>query len=331
MKRIHISFLFCSLALLGITLFSLCSCNTRINRGEITDGVTSVYCDESFKNILEQEINVFEFTYQNASLIPYYVDESTAIDSLLAYKTKIIITAHKLKPEFEELLKVKKGYCRTQQIAVDAIALIINNDNPIDILSVGELKMILTGQIKEWQQIEPVKGLGDIKVVFDHKGSSTVKYMRDSLTCGKDFPDNVFAQGSSEAVIDAVMHNKNAIGIIGVSWISSDMTVKGMSREERMQNLNTENVTTTEFTSDVKVMKVRRDDSYQAFKPYQAYIYDGSYPLYRSIYAISTAPVGTLPQSFYCFITGVIGQKIMLQTGVMPSIMHPRIVEVSQH
>lgn len=318
------------LPLLCIIVAMLCACNPKIKRGENTDGITPVYCDESFKNIMEQEINVFEYTYPNASILPYYVDENTAIDSMMALGTRLIITAHELSPEQQELLRVKKGFCRTQQIAVDAIALITNNDNPIDIMMVGEIKDILTGKITEWDQIQPTKGMGDIKVVFDHQGSSTVKYMRDSLTNGKDFPSNVFAQGSSEAVIEAVKNNKNAIGIIGVSWISSDMTVKDMSIEQRVEDLNKESVVSTEFSSVVKVMKVRRDDKLEAYKPYQAYIYDGSYPLHRKVFATCTAPLNTLPQSFYCFITGVIGQKIMLQTGILPARVKPRVVEVTK-
>ena len=144
-------------------------------------------------------------------------------------------------------------------IAVDAIALIVNNDNPIEILSISEIRDILTGKITKWSDIEPTK-LGDIQVVFDDEGSSTVKYMRDSIMKGEPFGQNVFAQQSSREVFDQVQMRKGAIGIIGVSWISADMRTRDMSRDERIKSLQEQDTTVADFDPAVKVLKVRRDD-----------------------------------------------------------------------
>ena len=99
--------------------------------------------------------------------------------------------------------------------------------------------------------------------------------------------------------------------------------------EKVMADLNTNDTATIDFTNKIKVMKIRRDDQIQAFKPYQAYIYDGSYPLYRSVYVTTTEPNGSLSHGFYSFITGFIGQKIILNTGVMPAIVQPRLVSLN--
>ena len=42
------------------------------------------------------------------------------------------------------------------------------------------------------------------------------------------------------------------------------------------------------LTQRVKVLKVYRDDEFGAYKPYQQYIFDGSYPLFRQIYMINS-------------------------------------------
>ncbi|MDD6007592.1 MAG: phosphate ABC transporter substrate-binding protein, partial [Bacteroidales bacterium] len=67
----------------------------------------------------------------------------------------------------------------------------------------------------------------------------------------------------------------------------------------------------------------------EAFKPYQAYIYDGSYPLYRPIYAICAGVMGSLPHGFFSFVTGFNGQKIIQQTGVLPATIQPRMVNLN--
>jgi phosphate transport system substrate-binding protein len=227
----------------------------------------------------------------------------------------------------KEYLDAKNRHARSNMIAVDAIALIVNKENPVEILSLSEIRDILTGKIKKWGELEPTK-LGDIQVVFDDEGSSTVQYMRDSIMKGEKFAENVYAQHSNKEVFDQVQMRRGAIGIIGVSWISSDMRTRDLSRDERIKSLEQQDTTVADFDPSVKVLKVRRDDEVRAYKPYQAYIYDGSYPLYRSIYMITTGVNGSLSHGFYSFVTGTIGQKIIQRTGILPARVQPRMVNL---
>lgn len=293
-----------------------------------TSGMATIVCDDTFENIMNQEIDVFEYIYPKASIIPYYVPEKAAVDSLLAQATKSIVITRELTEQEKNYLKNRKLNVKQRRIAVDAIALIVNKDNPIEILSKKEISEILSGELAHWNDIEPSK-LDSIKVVFDHQSSSTVQYMRDSLMNGKPFGKNVYAQGSNAAVFKAVQANKNAIGVIGVSWVSSDMRAAEMSREERAKSLNRNDTTTTSFNAEIKVLKVRPDDSIIARQPYQAYIYDGSYPLFRSIYMITTAANGSIAHGFYSFVTGFNGQKIIQMTGILPASVQPRMVQLN--
>ena len=229
-----------------------------------------------------------------------------------------------------DYFKANKKQVRQSQIAVDALALIVNPANNVEILSKPEIAEILSGKITEWNQVAPGNNhLGQIEVVFDHQGSSTVQYMRDSLLNGSDFGPNVFAQKSPQAVFDAVAANKNAIGVIGVSWISRDMSTQELSREEFVKSIENNDTTDIAFDSQIKVLKVRGNDEVTAYKPYQYYIYEGSYPLYRQIYMITTAPGGSLTHGFYSFVTGFQGQKIMLTTGVLPKLVQPTMVQIN--
>ena len=147
---------------------------------------------------------------------------------------------------------------------------------------------------------------------------------------GEKFKKNVYAQGSSEKVFDLVANRKNAVGLIGVSWITADMKGKSESVEETVNRLNQNDTTVIDFdNSRIKVLKVRSDDQIVGYKPYQVYIYDGRYPLHRSIYVTCNGPVGGLPQGFYCFLTGFIGQKIIQNTGVLPAAIQPRVVSIN--
>ena len=102
-----------------------------------------------------------------------------------------------------------------------------------------------------------------------------------------------------------------------------------LTTEERAQALDDENITDIGFSNDIKVLRLRRDDSVDSYQPYQAYILDGKYPLYRSVYMINTGYSGTAAKSFYVFVTGWRGQKLILGTGVLPSTVRPRVVSLN--
>lgn len=320
-----------AVALGGSALFS--ACDKKVTSTS-SSGIATIVCDASFENIMDQEIDVFEYIYKDASIIPYYTDQNSAIDSLLDLKTRLIVTTRPLTQKETDYLKSQDKQVRQSQIAVDALALIVNPANSINVLSKKEIAEILSGKLAKWSEVEPGNDhLGDIEVVFDHQGSSTVQYMRDSLLNGAPFGSNVFAQNTPGDVFKAVAANKNAVGIIGVSWISSDMKTREMTREEYAQSVQARDSATTSsdiaFSKDVKVLKVRGNDEVTAYMPYQYYIFHGNYPLFRQVYMICTGTGGSLSHGFYSFVTGVNGQKIMLSTGILPKVVQPTIVEIN--
>lgn len=294
-----------------------------------TSGTTILACDASFENIMQQEIDVFEYIYPDVSVLPYYISEKAAVDSLMSLHVPSAVIARELTPAEVEWLKKNKKTPKQQKIAVDAIALIVNPENPADIVSMSEIREILEGKVTQWNELSP-STLGKIDVVFDNEGSSTVQYMKDSLLNGGRFGDNVYAQKTNKEVFEAVKNNKNAIGIIGVSWVSTDMqAAQESTAESRAKSLEVEDTTASTFSTAVKVLKVRRDNSIEAYQPYQAYIYDGRYPLFRSIYMITTGVGGTPSHGFYSFVTGFQGQKLILKTGILPAVVHPRMVNIN--
>ncbi len=308
---------------------ALSSCDKKATSSS-SSGMAKIACDQSFENIMQQEIEVFEYIYPKANIMPYYVDEQGAIDSLMNLgDVKSAVITRPLTEKEKKYLEDHRKHVKQMRIAVDAIALISNPTNDLEEpITRSELGKILAGEITRWDQIGPSK-MGKIDVIFEHQASSTVKYMRDSLMNGRPFGPNVFAQKTPEDVFKVVSENKNALGIIGVSWISSDLKGRTPTTEELAQSLERNDTTSLEFNQAIKVLKVRADSALTAYKPYQAYIFDGSYPLYRSIWMVTVAPGSSLGHGFYSFVTGFQGQKLIQLTGVLPAIVRPRMVSVN--
>lgn len=309
-----------------------------IKRGEYADGSATMYCDDGFRNILQEEIEVFEYQYPNSAIIPYYVDEQTAMDSLLEDKTQLVVTTHELTQDQIKYMKDKyRRIVRQTCIAVDAVALIVNKDNPVNTLTLDDIKGIISGKISNWNQLA-VPDNSTIRLVFDNQGSSTVSYMREKFLGenGKvsDNP-NAFAQKDNAEVFDIVKKDRNAIGIISVSWLGADLSeAKNVPVDKRMADYAVENDTiATNLTTEVKILKVanpveENDYSTVAYMPYQAYINSGEYPLFRKVFMISTATKSSVLNSFYEFSRGFIGQKIISKTGILPYKMSTRLVNL---
>ncbi len=311
---------------------------TPTKKGEYAKGSATVFCDDGFKTILDEEIAVFEYSYPEASIIPFYVSEKEAVDTLLANKTQAIIITHELTKEQIKYMKAKhKRVVRTNCIAVDAVALIANKDNPVGQLSLSDVGDILSGKITRWSQLAG-SDTTSIKIVFDNAGSSTVSYMRDRfLPKGTQISDNpnAYAQKNNAQVLDLVKKDPDALGIISVSWLGEDLSAaRNIPIDRRIDDYNAQNDTiASELTTEVNIIKISNptesnDFSPIGYKPYQAYIYSGEYPLYRKVYMISTASNSTVLHSFYTFVTGFAGQKIITKTGILPYHFPQRVVNL---
>lgn len=324
-------------ALGGALLISALAC-TPIKKGEYASGSATIYCDEGFKNILEEEIEVFEYTYPNSSIIPFYVSEQEAIDTLLADGTQAAIVTREFTKEEIQYMKSKyKRIVKQDPIAVDAVALIINKDNPVNSLSVEEIGKIINGEITKWSQLA-VNDTSNIRIIFDYAGSSTVSYLRQRfLPEGKTISEvaNAYGQNSNAQVFDIVKNDKDALGVISVSWLGDDLSAaKKVPMETRIKSYENENDTVvTNLTTEVKIVKVSNpveDNDYSAvaYAPYQAYIYSGEYPLVRKVYMISAASSSTVMNSFFMYVKSPVGQKIISKTGILPYQMNPRVVQL---
>ena len=116
-------------------------------------------------------------------------------------------------------------------------------------------------------------------------------------------------------MINYVAQNPDAIGVIGVNWLG-----------------NRSDTTNLSFREEIRVMAVSAEDVAtpgNSYKPYQAYLYYGNYPLARPIYAILNDPRNGLPWGFTSFMTSDKGQRIILKSGLVPATQPIRVVHVN--
>ncbi|MFC5270612.1 PstS family phosphate ABC transporter substrate-binding protein [Adhaeribacter terreus] len=304
----------------GLFTVLLGSCNQSGSKGPSdtpTSGSIKISVDETFKPIIETQLNVFHKLYKNAKINATYAAESEAIKALLQDSARLAIVSRPLTPSETQVFEKARITPRVTKIATDGIALILNPENTDTLLSLPQLREIFSGKATSWKQVNPASKLGNIAIVFDNANSSTARFVRDSITNKAPLPPTAYASNSIPSVIDYVTENKNSIGVIGANWISDfdDSTAVG-------------------FINKVKVVAVSREhtpakpDNY--VQPYQAYLVQKSYPLFREVYIISREARAGLGTGFVSFSAGDKGQRIVLKAGLAPARGVVRLVEVKR-
>jgi phosphate transport system substrate-binding protein len=315
MKNIKICF-----AILCTILFVLTSTSCRrsnpITRTDTpTSGEALIAADECLEPIIKEEIDVFTLLNVDATINPVFTSEQNAFNLLLHDSIRLIIAARDITDVEKQHLKQLKRQPRSQKIAIDGIALIIHKENKDSLLSVFDLQKMITGEIQDWNAISSSNNKErPITVVFDQQNSSTLRFMQDSICKGKIMGSQAVAAKSNREVLNYVATHPNAMGVVGVNWIS-----------------NPNDSTKLSFDNTIRVVSLSRNmypTEDNSFKPFPAYLATGDYPLKREIYAIISDVRGGLPSGFLTFLAGDSGQRIILKAGLVPATRPTRLVNL---
>ena len=288
-------------------------------RESTTAGDIAIVVDETLRPIVQAEIDNFEFLYQNAKINPVYLPGEAAIEALLAEDSlRLVIATRELNYEERMYLKDQKTVSKFTHVATDAIALIIHKDNMDSVLTKEMLPKIFSGEINNWNQINPESDLGEIVLAFDNAQSSTVQYIRDSVLRDTELRTDVIAGKSNPEVLEFIGQTPNALGVIGVAWISD----RDGQQAQR-------------FRKSIRVMELEVDSTCsfvtaygeRFFQPYQGVVKEKCYPLSRGIYAILREPRIGLGTGFVAHLASDAGQRIILKSGLVPERAITRMVK----
>ena len=298
---------------LTVLLFAA-GCRDRDKQGRVLDSPTSgfikIAVDESLRPLLETEVATFESHYTRADVEATYYPEAEAINALMKDSARLAVVTRRFTQEEKDYFKKIKITPTELDIAISAIALIVHRDNPDTLIKMDQVKAMLQGEISLWSQLGS-KNKAGIEIVFDNPNSGLIRHLRDSVAKVENLPANTFAVQNNEAVINYVSENKNALGLIGLEWISDK-----------------DDSTSNSFLERIRVMGVAGDSAH--FKPFQAYLALKYYPLARRITILSREARSGLGSGFMAFVASEKGQRIVLKAGLVPVTMPLRIVEINR-
>ncbi len=219
-------------------------------------------------------------------------DTGIGIKDLIDGKINVAAASRELSDEENGKAHGKAVHLSRTMVAKDAVAIIVGPNNPVSTMTMEQLKGVFSGEIKNWSQISgdaKSKSAGDILVLGRETSSGTASYLRDHVLEGKAFGAAVKLMPSSEAVIDAVEKQREAVGFVG------------MPQAEQAG-------------SKVKVVSVRLNNA--SPKEAKEDTLSGSdYPLERPLYLYANTGGGDLSRSFVDFCRSADGQAIVKEMG----------------
>ncbi len=179
-------------------------------------------------------------------------------------------------------------------VAIDALAVIVNLENPVDKLTIQQLSDIYTGRITNWKDV----GGNDAPIVLlsrETNSGTHVYFLEEVVRKGEKENKDIFAKNtllmpSSVGITSELRRNPNAIGYDGLGYI----------------------------TEHEKTIAIAVDENSPFVQPTVATGADGSYPISRGLYMYTAGePAGVIAE-YLDWIMGPEGQTIVAELGFVP-------------
>lgn len=124
-------------------------------------------------------------------------------------------------PKDKEVAKAKaKGVdMKTVTVAKDGIAIIVNESNPIDSISIDEIELIFSGDVTDWSGITAQTGA--ISAYTRNTSSGTYAVFQKMGMNSRDYGADTQKMAGNEQIAAEVAKNPNGIGYVGLAYINT--------------------------------------------------------------------------------------------------------------
>lgn len=270
----------------------------------ISGKVNSIGSD-TLNNLMTLWAEGFRRAYPNVKIQIEGKGSSTAPPALIAGTAQLGPMSRRMKPTEIDKFEKRFGYPPTAvPVAIDALAVYVHKDNPLERLTLAQVDAIFSKtrkggypqSIDRWGQL----GLGGawvdkpIRIYGRNSASGTYGYFKKVALFKGDYKDTVKEQPGSASVVRSVAEDLYGIGYSGIGY----------------------------RTSGVKPVALAKKEGGRYFGTDAEDVLSGKYPLARFLYIYVNQPpdrgLDPLVREFLRFVLSREGQKIVLKDGYLP-------------
>ncbi|WP_445372014.1 PstS family phosphate ABC transporter substrate-binding protein [Methylomonas sp. HW2-6] len=270
----------------------------------ISGNLSSVGSD-TLANLMTLWAEEFGKIYPNVNIQIQAAGSSTAPPALTEGTSNLGPMSRKMKDNEIDDFESKYGYKPTAiPVAIDALAVFVNKDNPVKGLSIPQVDAIMSStrkcgganDITTWGQagLTGAWASRPIQLYGRNSVSGTYGFFKDEALCKGDFKSNVNEQPGSASVVQSVTTSANGIGYSGIGYSTSGVRAVALSHKdgEAFIEATPENATS------------------------------GAYPLSRFLYVYvnkkPNEPLAPLEKEFIKMVLSKTGQQVVIKDGYIP-------------
>ncbi len=259
---------------------------------------------DTLANLMTLWAEDFKRHYPNVNIQIQAAGSSTAPPGLTEGTSNLGPMSRKMKDKEIEAFEKKFGYKPTAvPVAIDALAVFVHKDNPIQGMSLEQVDAIFSStrkcgapaDIKRWGDagLTGAWATRDIQLYGRNSVSGTYGYFKEVALCKGDFKNGVNEQPGSASVVQSISSSINGIGYSGIGYRTSSVRALPLNKGKGP------------FVEASSAMAVA-----------------GKYPLSRFLYVYvnkaPTKPLAPLEREFLKLVLSKNGQHVVAKDGYIP-------------
>lgn len=307
-KSLAVALGFASATLLSGTATAVQSVDAGVPEYQKASGVSgnlSSVGSDTLANLMTLWAEEFKRTYPNVNIQIQAAGSSTAPPALTEATSNLGPMSRKMKDKERDAFEKKYAYKPTAiPVAIDALAVYVNKENPIEGLSISQVDAIMSSTRKCGYESD-INLWGDagltgawagktIQLYGRNSVSGTYGYFKKKALCKGDYKSNVNEQPGSASVVQSVTSSLNGIGYSGIGY----------------------------KTSGVKAVPLAKKAGQPFVEATPENAVSGKYPLARFLYVYvnkqPNKPLAPLEQEFIKMVLSQAGQKVVIKDGYIP-------------
>jgi phosphate transport system substrate-binding protein len=215
----------------------------------------------------------------------------TGIAAMLNGTTDVATASRSIEEKERKLAGEKKIDPREFVVARDGIAIVVHPSNPLNEVTMEQLKKMYTGTYANWKEV----GGGDEPIVLLSRESSSGTYVffQEHVLSKKDYAKSARLMPATSAIIQEASSSKGAIGYVGLGYAA-------------------------EAKGKIKVLKVKKDAGSPGVEPTIQTVVSGEYPVSRPLHLYTRGEPSGAIKAFIDFAMSPEGQKTVEEMGYVP-------------
>ncbi len=218
----------------------------------------------------------------------------TGFAALLNNTCDIAMASRQVEQNELDLAKKQNITYKEYIVGLDGLAILINKNNPVNNITLEQLRDIFMSKITNWKEL----GGEDRPIVLLSRESNSGTHIffkeqvirQNNIDSKDEFSTRALLMPSSQAIVDEIYQNPNAIGYAGIGFINEQ----------------------------TKAVSVSARNSTEYFYPTIENVMNNKYPISRPLYLYTNGePQGTV-KDFIDYALSDEGQKIVSETAFVP-------------